>query len=340
MIKLVEVIKMKDFDELTRLGRIRRSRKIVELALKMYNIDIRKLTFLTEDTNIFFKIVDSNEKKYAVKIYEELSSDINDSLTEMYMINLISEQTDIKVPSIVKNNSGDDITLVTSEYSKIQKRIAVYTWLDGKDLDGIETTARLEQLGGLVATMHKTSMQNSLPKDLKPKRHNKVLYYAGDDYFYRYDKHKHKVNDKYVEVMDYIIPYLDGKLEEIYKEQTPMLIHGDLNPYNVKVFKDEMRILDFEDAMYAMPVHDIAIILFYYRYSDKYEVYKKALFNGYEKIMPLSGVSDEMIEMLIAARRVNFLNYILEINEKPQKYIETNLKRIEDYINKYIPEYK
>jgi len=93
---------MKKFDELTYLGRIRRCRKIIVEGLKQYDMKVASLSFLEEATNVFYKMTDENGNKYAIKIYQELSSDMNDALVEMYFLNEVSKSTDILVPQPVK----------------------------------------------------------------------------------------------------------------------------------------------------------------------------------------------------------------------------------------------
>lgn len=328
---------MKKFDELTRLGRIRRARKIVLEGLKEYDIKIDRLDFLEEATNIFFKIKSGNEK-YAVKIYQELSSNLDDSLIEAHFLKEVRNKTDIIVPEVVNNRSDEPITVVDTKFAEIPKRIAVYTWMDGTEFDEREKEEHFVQIGKIMAKLHQLSETIEIPDDLKPKKLDKVLYYAGDDYFYKYPKHQKKITKEYSELMDFVIPYLDKQLVKLYDADT-ILIHGDFNPYNIRLHKDEVRLLDFEDSSAGQPIHDIAILFFYYQFDDNYEVYKKAFLKGYRQIKHLDDLDEEVLDLLMIARRVNFMNYILEINEKPEKYIQLNMERLKNYLKKYNVEY-
>lgn len=227
--------------------------------------------------------------------------------------------------------------MIDTIYDDIPKRMAVYEWMDGKDLDENEKLEHFPIIGRMMAQMHLMSRSLSVPKAIQAKRMDKVLYYAGDDYFYRMDKHKTHVTQDFINFMDRLIPYLDKKLIKLYDKET-MLIHGDFNPYNLRLHKNEIRLLDFEDTSLATTVHDVAIFLFYYRYEDKYKDYKEAFFRGYHEVSD-EQFSEEDIELIMTARRANFLNYILEIHDKPEDYIKRNRGRVEEYLNKYCPDF-
>lgn len=324
---------MKKFNELTRLGRIRRARKIILEALEHYDLDIETMDFLTEDTNIFFKIKTKNQKKYAVKLYQELSSDLDDSKAELYFLSEIGNSLDVVVPHVVANRMGDLVTVIDTAYDEVAKRIAVYTWMDGKDIDEIETPEMFRKIGVVMAKMHQFSQRMTIPSDIKSKKLDKVLYYAGDDYFYKNPKHQSKINEDYIKLMDFVIPYLDKRMQALY-EKEPILIHGDFNPYNIKTYKGDIRLLDFEDTSLGYPIHDVAILFFYYQYDDQYELYKDAFYQGYNTVLDIGRYDDQTIQMLMTARRVNFLNYILEIHDQPEKYIERNMARVQDYLKR------
>ena len=132
---------MKENHELTRLGKIRRAHKYVKSALMEYDMDVEYIKFLTEESNMFFKIKDTNGKFYAAKLYENYSSNLQESNIEMYFLNHMSDTTSIDVPKPIKNNKDEYITEVDSFNTKKPSRIVLYEWFYGKPLDGKETTA-------------------------------------------------------------------------------------------------------------------------------------------------------------------------------------------------------
>jgi len=317
---------MKKFEELTRLGRIRRSRKVIEMALKHYDIKVNKLSFLEEATNVFYKLTDQKGKKFAVKVYQEINSNMDDALVEMHFLKLIGSETEIEVPNPIKNFDGEYITYFDTPYDDVKKRVSVYEWLSGKDLDGNEEIDHFYEVGKIMAHIHEVTIKHKLPENLNPKRIDRVLYFSGDEYFYRMDKYKSKVKPETYKLFDYVIPYLDKRMAKLY-DSTPYLIHGDFNPYNIRLHRNSIKLLDFEDACLGYDIHDISILLFHYQLDDKFELYKKVFYKGYRSVRNID-IDEDVVKMLMMARRVNFMNYILAISDDVEKYLDVNTKRV------------
>lgn len=328
---------MKPYESLTPTGIKRRLRKVAELAVEQYALKIESISFLDEATNVFFKLTDTNGEKYALKLFQEESSTIDDNLAEVFFIDTVKTNSDIEIPEVVPAEDGREVIVIESPYTPTAKRVAVYKWLEGDDLDGKESAERFFKLGAMTAKLHQATADTTIPGDLSPKRWDKVFYYNGEVPVYKEERYQKYLSEKYHQLMDGIIPYLNEKLVSYYDSAKPQLIHADLNPWNVKVHEEELRLLDFEEAMLGMPVHDFAIMLFYYRHDENfvYEDVKKAFFDGYTSLKPLPQFSEFDLELLMTARRVNFLNYILQVSEDPKTYIEKNLPRVEAFLEDY-----
>lgn len=329
---------MKPYETLTAMGKKKRLRKVAELALEHYDLELKKLEYLIEETNVFFKVYDTNNQIYALKIFQEESSTMEDNLVELFFIETIQKGTDIVIPEVVYTKIGEGIVTIDSKYTPIVKRVALYGWIEGMDLDGSETYEWFYRLGILTAKLHQATDKLHIPKELSPKSWNEVFYYNGEVGVYKEERYQNILSDEYHRVMDFIIPYLNEKLPRYYKQSEPQLIHADLNPWNIKIYEDELRLLDFEEAMLGYPIHDFAIMLFYYRYNPNfnYDDVKKIYFEGYTSIRFLPVFDDYDLELLMTARRVNFLNYVLQVQENPSVYIERNIPRVKEFIENYV----
>ena len=329
---------MKAYSELTPIGKKRRLKKLAIEALSHYNLSIKTLEFLAEETNIFYKVIDTDDNKYVLKIFQEESSTIEDNLAEVFLINEISGKTDITIPAIIYSKSDEAITTIETECFDTLKRTALYKWVDGTEVDGHENDAIFFAMGQLMAKLHLATKDTIIPDDIHPKKWDKVFYYRDEVPVYKQEKYQLYLDDNYHSVMDFIIPFLDKALPKYYTGQKPQLIHGDLNPWNIRLHKGVLRLLDFEEAMFALPVHDIAIMLFYYKYDKNfdYKTVKQNIFSGYSSIAPLPDFTEYDIDLLITARYVNFLNYVLLIDDDPKEYCMSYIKRVEEFIEKYL----
>ncbi|WBW95614.1 phosphotransferase enzyme family protein [Oceanirhabdus sp. W0125-5] len=220
---------------------------------------------------------------------------------------------------MVYSNTGDGIITIESKYTSTIKRVALYKWIEGKDFHGCETAEWFYKLGILTAKLHEGTNKLNIPKNLSPKSWKEVFYYNGEVGVYKEEKYQKFLNEEYHKVMDFIIPYLNERLPQYYQTGESQLIHADLNPWNIKIYKNELRLLDFEEAMLGYPIHDFAIMLFYYRYDQNFNCndVKRDYFEGYNSIRALPEFDEYDLELLMTARRVNFLNYVLQIHENP-----------------------
>ncbi|MBD1373808.1 phosphotransferase [Hazenella sp. IB182357] len=310
---------------------------IAKRAIEMYDLDVREITFLLEETNIFYKVLDHAGQQYALKIFQTESSTLEDNKAEIFFMNIIRKSQHVSLPNVYIGKNGDEIQLVETIDSDIPKRVALYSWIEGEDLDGNENEARYEQFGELTALLHQATIDVNIPPEIKPKKWDEVFYYRHEKPVYKETIYQRFLDDDYHNVMDKIIPFLNKKLANYYEDhlKNVRLIHGDLNPWNVKVENEKMHILDFEDALLGLPIHDFATMLYYYQDQDDYANIKKCFFNGYQKISQLPVFTDYDIDLLITARRVNYLNYVLLVDDDPQKFIEENMKKVHLFLNKY-----
>jgi Ser/Thr protein kinase RdoA (MazF antagonist) len=305
-------------------------------ALLAYDLEVSEVSFMCEETNVFFKVKTVSDELYALKIFQEASSKISDNLAEVFFIDVVKDKTDLNVPTVIKTKHDKEIVLVEDEEGK-EKRIALYEWLDGVEIDENETLETFYDIGKITATLHLGTKGVTYPTNITPKRWDKVFYYIGEEAEYMNDEYQKYVDERYIKVMDKIIPYLDKSLSALYDGQETQLIHGDLNPFNIMKNDEEYQIIDFEEAFDALPVHDLAIHFFYYEFDDRFEFEEviREFMKGYHEIIPVTDFQFPEIEMLMTARRVNFLNYCLTVMEDPSKYIEKNIPRVEAFMEKY-----
>ncbi|MDP5276776.1 phosphotransferase enzyme family protein [Chengkuizengella axinellae] len=313
--------------------------QIAELAADRYDLQIADMSYFTEETNTFYKITDVNGKSYALKIFQEESSTLEDNQVEIYFVNLVSQSDNISIPSIVSAKDGSQIQTIHSKYASTPKRVVLYTWVNGEDLDENENDQRFIKLGELTAQLHNATYRASIPTELSPRMWNKVFYYKGEEAVYKHKKHQKFLSSEFHDLMDHIIPYLNEKLSSYYENNINevQLIHADLNPWNVRVDGEDMHILDFDDVMLGLPIHDFSNMLYYYRYNDNFDYHqiKKLFLQGYEKVRELPHFTEFDLELLMTGRRVNFMNYNILVNEDPKPFIETSIPRVKDFLKKY-----
>ena len=121
------------------------------------------------------------------------------------------------------------------------------------------------------------------------------------------------------------IETITPELRRLHREGRPHVIHGDLQMGNVMVHRGRLTAFDFEDVMRGAPVQDIAITLSYGRARPDYGELRRAFRAGYERRRGWPVEFEGQLELLMAARKVMFLNYLLRTDPEPGNFIAASM---------------
>lgn len=290
------------------------------------------LRFFAEESNINY-LVEKDGVSYFMKLFVDHSSTMDDNIAEAVLLEHLSTTTDLNVPRVLRNADDAFVTEVPLADGSV-KRAMIATFLTGEPLHERETKERIQALGRMLATLHRAAASLTIPSGVSFKRWDRVLYWRDEVPHYHKPEYRDRMSDADRDLLDRVFPYLDQRLQNIYYGPT-ILVHGDANPWNVLVEGDDVKLIDFEDALIATPVHDLAICLFYYRYDEHYdyEVMREWLIDGYRDVDPDFLIDWDIVEMLIIARMVNFINHVLILWDDPKSFIVERMRRLRQYLN-------
>ncbi len=309
--------------------------KIAQLALNSYKGNFPSITFFAKETSTIYKIVDTASQEFALKIYDGNSNNLTDNLLEVLILEAIQAKGSISIAELIYNKDGQPFTIYKDMALNTTYRMALSKWLKGVDFNDNESKERFIQLGKLVAELHLITKNIVIPNNLPPKKWDEVFYFRDEKAVYHEAKYQQLVSSEFKELMDTAIPLLNQKLQEIYHVDTPQLLHGDLNPWNIKIHNNELSILDFEDAILGQPVQDLAILLYYYQDNKNfsYDFVKDCVLEGYTSICAVQNFTEHNLEVLSMARRVNFLNYVLTLEGDYQQFIKEGLSKLKAFLS-------
>jgi Ser/Thr protein kinase RdoA (MazF antagonist) len=328
---------MKSFEDLTRLGKLRRLRKLATKALENYDLQITWLRFFTQETNTMFYLQTADKQKYVLRIYSDEDSTLVENQAEMYWLDAIKRDKPIKAIEPIVRRDGTYITTAEVQGIPGEKRCVLFKWVPGKTLEHYLTPKNYYKLGQTLARLHiHAETLNPLPMHIQPKKWDTIFYYPDEPVVYNAAEYSHLFPPERIACIDAVITHANRVFENLYACQDDLiLIHGDLHYWNVHVYQGDLYVIDFEDVMLGHPVQDIAITLYYGKDHQAYHELCAAFQQGYTSIRVWPVENEYVIAALMAARSVNFINYVARIEANPQAFIEQRCDALKTFLQIY-----
>ena len=328
---------MKPYDELTRIGKIRRLRQLALKALDEYDLRVEWVKFLAIETNTMFQIRAADGEKFVLRIYSDEETTLRENRAEMFWLNALKRDTDLKVTEPVARRDGQYITVTSVPGVPDEQRCALFKWIPGRPLENHLSPENYYKYGQVLAKLHNhASTLKPLPPHIQPKRWDKVFYYPDEPVVYDTPEYSHLFPPERIELLESVIEQADAVFARLFADKDGLiLIHGDLHFWNVHYYRGELYLIDFEDVNLGYPVQDVAVTLSYGRQRDGYAEWKDAFVQGYRSVRPWPMHGERTIETLMDARSVNFVNYVARIDPSPQEYIEKRCEALAQFRKKY-----
>ncbi len=309
---------MKDFFDLTPMGRSRRLRRAAVAALESYDIDVQGLRVLSTETNGVFRVEGTDRRRYVIRVGRggNIGHSLEQVSSETEWLTALANQSDLQIPIPLENSSGDLVTQVEVPGVPDQRNCVLFQWLPGRLLDQNFTHRNMEAYGALAGRLHSCAESFQPSATFSIVRYDRVFPF--DEPVVLFDpKRSAFVTDQrrevFVEAADQVRQVIDD-----LRDREPMrVIHGDLHRWNVLIDGTDIAAFDFEDLMWGWPVQDLAIALYYLDREDNYPDLLAAFRIGYERIRPWPDVTGHEIDTFVAGRALVLANDI-ELIEEPE----------------------
>jgi len=328
---------MKPYGELTKIGKIKRLRGLVFKALEQYDLRVKRVRFLTIETNTMFQIRTEDGEKFVLRIYSDEETTLKENQAEMFWLNALIRDTDLKVTEPIARRDGEYITIVRVPGVPGERRCVLFRWIPGRTLENYLSSENYYKFGQTLAKLHiHASTLKPLPPSIQPKKWGKVFYYPDEPVVYNTPEYSHLFPPERIAIIDKVIELADDVFARLFTDQDgQILIHGDLHFWNAHLHRGEIYVIDFEDVNLGYPVQDIAVTLYYGRDRDKYQEWKQAFKEGYASIRDWPAERERTIQTLMAARAVMFINYVARIDPSPQEFIDQKIESLAQFLEAF-----
>ena len=327
---------MKAYEELTFRGRNLRLRKLCIKALEGYPIDVARIRYLTTESTTMFRVDAVDGSKYVFRIYSEDGSSLAENQTEMFWLEALAHDTDLRIIQPVARQDGEYLSFISLEGIPGEKRCALYKWVPGVPLKNYVSVKTYRQLGVIMAGLHNHAEGLSLPGQIHPKRWDKTFYFPDEKAVYNTSECSHIYTPEEICILDRACACANSFLADIYKNNgTPFVIHGDLHFWNIHIHRGNLYVLDFEDMVMGFPEQDISICLYYLRNEANYAELASAFQAGYAAVRQWPNLPQRELHALWLARMTNFANYAAEAfddQDAAREYISARCIELDNFL--------
>jgi Ser/Thr protein kinase RdoA (MazF antagonist) len=308
---------MKDFYDLTPVGRSRRLRRLAQLALESYPLPDPQLRVMSTETNAVFR-VDAEDSRYVLRVGRggNIAHSLGQVRSEAAFLDALAASGDVRAPVPVPNSDGEHVTLVELEAVPDRRNCVLFEWLPGRLLDDNLTASNLAEYGVLAAKLHEFGDSYQPPDGFSIVRYDRVFPF--EEPVVVFDQQRSAfVTDRQRELFGAAADIVQDAIDDLRRRESPRVVHGDLHRWNILIDHGTMAAFDFEDLIWGWPVQDLGIALYYLEREDNYPELLTAFRTGYEQVRDWPDRTGREIDTFIAGRALVLANDV-ELLEEPE----------------------
>jgi Ser/Thr protein kinase RdoA (MazF antagonist) len=304
---------VKPYNELTRLGQLRRTRRLAKAALDAYGLNGARLKFVQYSANIVYRVdvptffsVRAGPGPYAPNRYllRVLYTDHLEGVRgEMTWLAALSREAGLPVPEPVPTLEGDLVISIATPEVPQGRIVSLMRWIDGRRLTKGFRPDHFRAWGRIAARLHQFSAGWRPPEGFE----RPVWGWEGQlggRYFdggieelvasmpKRLREPFQIVSQEARQVMEGL-----GKGSDAYG-----LIHADMYPENVLFKGDEAYPIDFEDCGFGYWLWEIAIALCVWPWTEEWYWMRDAFLEGYVQVRTLPESQLKHLDLFMATQ--------------------------------------
>ena len=296
---------------------VARLRRLAIRALGEYPLVAPELRFVAHGENTTFRVdamtVDGRDR-FLLRVHRPARHGQRlDSAaavgSELDWLTALRADTALSVPEPLRTTDGRLTTTAAFKDVPEPRVCSMLRWMDGRVHAAVPRPVHLRRLGSVMARLHNHAAQWRLPSGFARIRWDWETFF-GDTMVYG------GINA--ADVWDLIPGDLRWRFDRVASRMQRVmtqlgdgadqvgLIHADLHLENALFWRDDVRIIDFDDCGFGYWLYDIAVSLWELRQRDDYEQFRTALIDGYIQHRPLPPGGLAYLDDFVAAREVAF----------------------------------
>jgi Ser/Thr protein kinase RdoA (MazF antagonist) len=304
---------MKAYDELSRRGRLRRLRRLAEVALQHYGMEGANLTFTHYEGNVIFRVdvpgsVKSGDQhnpyvpnRYNLRILSTSNAEWVES--ELTWLTALSQEAGLPVPQPILTLNGEPLIKVATPGVRQGRLVSMMRWLDGRRMmDGLRPK-HFKSWGEMTGKLHNFSEKWQPPVGFTRPHWDWEGQLGGREFRNPMEKILDAMPKKYLEAFQIVSKETKEIMEAFGKGSDAYgMIHADMYPENLLFKGGKALFIDFEDCGYGYWMWDLGVALGSWPWTDDLGWRRDALLEGYTQVRTLPDEQLKQIDLFMAAQ--------------------------------------
>ena len=259
--------------------------------------------------------LDTGSEKYALRVHRQNYHSDAALLAEVQWMQALTE-AGIGVPTFIKTVDGQNFIKTSVPGLDGEYQVDLLAWIEGEQIGDVESGLGdgaadcYKTIGEIAAQMHNQASAWKPPEGFI--RHAwDTEGLVGDDPFWGKFWELRALTDAQLKIIhaarDKVAKELDvfGKHADDYS-----MIHADFVPENFLRHRDNVQVIDFDDAGFGWHLFDLATALYFIRDDPAFEAAKTGLIEGYRTHRALPDEKLARLPLFTAARSFTYLGWV------------------------------
>ncbi len=297
---------MQPFERLTPRGQIGRLRALARVALEQYPLGAGgapRVSLLKQTFNTLFRVVDRGHKTALRVGARDVIHPPETETVETAWLTALRADTEIGAPLPIANRAGSDVTTVAVPGVPEARTCVLFEWAPGRRLG---ETMRLEYAhatGRLLAQLHEhgATFDGGRAQPILTGEH--TLGFMLPDRIPRDDP-------VYGTVLGEAVDRCQAAIDALWEHppHAPHILHGDLHPNNILVWRGRLTPIDFQDLIWGFEIQDVSVTMSSFEWYPDRDALAASFRAGYEQLRPWPADDVVLLDILLAARHLSVLN--------------------------------
>ncbi|MEN3258037.1 phosphotransferase [Sodalis endosymbiont of Spalangia cameroni] len=271
----------------------------------------RRVSLFCRSENATLRVIDQHNQGYALRIHRPNYHSLADIRSELCWLQAL-QAAGIAVPQARLQQDG--LPVVSLRAANGQTRYAVlFDWIEGavlqSDVDSVRDTDFVV-LGEITARLHQQSRQWMLPAEFSRLTWDHASMVGAKGHW----GHWRSVPGLRPEDCALIEHCMSRTADALQRYgQSPArfgLIHADLRLTNVMRYRDETRVIDFDDCGFGWYLHDLAAAVSFVEHHPAAPEWVAGWLEGYQRHCPLGEEDKAVLPALFMQRRIQLLAWV------------------------------